>query len=70
MTPDLLREAGEALHGERGKAPLARALEVSERTVRRWADGTWNMPIGSRDAVHDLLLARRAAVAEVLKKLG
>ncbi len=36
---NLLIEAGRALYGERWQSDLARALNVSDRTVRRWASG-------------------------------
>ncbi len=35
----LLREIGEALWGPRWQSEMARALDVSDRTVRRWAAG-------------------------------
>ena len=44
MTPDLLRETGEALFGPRWQCELARALGVSDRTMRRWANGEWPIP--------------------------
>lgn len=75
MTPDLLREAGEALHGERWKAPLARDIlapsgqPTTERSVRRWASGDWPVPEWASSKIHDLLRTRGAAVAAVLKKL-
>lgn len=48
----LLAETGEALYGPRWQAELARALDVSDRTVRRWAAGTQDLP---RGAYTDLL---------------
>jgi len=42
----LLAEAGEALYGTRWQSDLARDLGVSDRTVRRWAAGTHQMPAG------------------------
>ena len=39
LTPDLLRQVGEALYGERWQTPLSRALGVGDRTVRRWVSG-------------------------------
>lgn len=35
----ILREIGEALYGSRWQTDMAEALEVSDRTVRRWAAG-------------------------------
>ena len=42
----LLAETGEALYGPRWQSDLARDLGVSDRTVRRWAAGTHDMPPG------------------------
>lgn len=63
MTP--LRQAGEALYGPRWQSDLARALGVSDRTMRRWAAGTHCPPPG----VHaDLLrlVEQRIAVLRML----
>lgn len=35
----LIAEVGEALFGPRYRTDLAEALQVNERTVRRWVDG-------------------------------
>lgn len=37
LTPDLVRRAGIALFGDHWQAPLARAIRVDERTMRRVA---------------------------------
>lgn len=42
----LLVECGEALYGRRWQTELARALDVSDRTMRRWAAGTHDVPPG------------------------
>lgn len=42
----LLVECGEALYGQRWQSELARDLAVSDRTVRRWAAGTHEVPAG------------------------
>ena len=42
----LLAEAGEALYGTRWQSDLPRDLGVSDRTVRRWAAGTHQVPAG------------------------
>jgi hypothetical protein len=56
----LLAETGEALYGPRWQSDLARDLGVSDRTVRRWAAGTHDMPPG---VSNDLLrLARKRAL--------
>lgn len=35
----LLADTGRALYGERWQSEVARALDVSDRTVRRWVAG-------------------------------
>jgi ribosomal protein S4 len=39
ITLQLLRQAGEALHGQQWQTPLARDLNVADRTLRRWLNG-------------------------------
>ena len=41
---DLLDDCGAALYGVDWKAPLARALGVTDRTVRRWSVGDNPVP--------------------------
>lgn len=40
------RHAGEALFGPDWQSPLARELDVSLRTVQRWARGDYDIPLG------------------------
>lgn len=42
----LLVECGEALYGPQWQSALARDVGVSDRTVRRWAAGTNDVPAG------------------------
>ena len=44
MTPALLRKVGECLYGTRWQSELARALGVTDRTMRRWVNGTHAIP--------------------------
>lgn len=61
----LLVEAGEALYGPLWQSALARDLDVSDRTVRRWVAGTSPVPAG---LYIDLLrlTQERAAVLDAL----
>lgn len=61
----LLVEAGEALYGPRWQSELARDLDVSIRTMQRWAAGTTDVPAG---LYLDLLrlTQERAAVLDAL----
>ncbi len=65
----LLREAGAALYGPRWQSDLARALGVSDRTVRRWDAGSHNVPAGAWSDLRALLQERGKALAVVRRKL-
>ncbi len=59
MTPDQLREAGEALYGRWGwQTRLARRLKVDGSTVRRWLSGAVAIP-GPAGVAIELLLERK-----------
>lgn len=60
MTPNDLSAIGQYLHGERWKSPLSRDLQVSKRTVHRWADGSWDVPSGAASDLYTLAAARQA----------
>jgi len=70
MTPDLLREAGQALYGPRWTTDLARDLDVADRTVRRWSAGAAPIPDGLGDDLRALLKERGFALAAVRRKLA
>ena len=42
----LLTECGEALYGPQWQSALARDLDVSDRTMRRWVAGASELPDG------------------------
>ena len=65
----LLREVGEALYGPRRQSDLARALGVSDRTMRRWIAGEFSIPDGLAAELRALLKARGLALAAVRRKL-
>lgn len=44
MTPQLLREIGEALDGATWQTAQARRRQVAVRTVQRWASGERSVP--------------------------
>lgn len=69
MTIDLLREAGEALYGPLWQSELARALEVSDRTVRRWAAGDASIPAGVWPEIRDLAQSRSLLLADIRRRL-
>lgn len=69
----LLHDCGEALHGHLWQCALARDLGVSDRTMRRWATGAYDLPVG---VYVDLLrltqerAARLDALAPQLREAG
>jgi hypothetical protein len=69
MTPDLLREAGQALYGPRWTTDLARDLDVADRTMRRWSAGASPIPEGLGLELRELMKARGFALAAVRRKL-
>ena len=69
MTPDLLREAGEALFGTLWQSELARALGVNDRTVRRWLAGGNAIPVDVGIDLCALLNYRTLQIAEVRHRL-
>jgi hypothetical protein len=61
----LLHECGEALYGPRWQSELARDLDVSIRTMQRWAAGSIDVPTGLYlDLLH--LMQERAQVLNAL----
>ena len=62
MTPQAFRTAGEALYGPRWASGLATALSCSPRSVRRWAAGSWPVPLGVENDVALMVAARRATL--------
>lgn len=46
MTPDILSAIGAALYGEHWQAQLCADLGVTGRTMRRWLDGSRQIPAG------------------------
>lgn len=61
----LLHECGNALYGPRWQSELARELDVSIRTMQRWAAGTADVP-GGLYADLLCLTQKRAAVLDAL----
>lgn len=69
MTPDLLAAAGAALYGPRWQSEIARDLDVSDRTVRRWVAGDQPVPPGVAVDLLRLLTERAADIDDLLPKL-
>jgi len=69
MTPALFSKIGEALYGPSWRARLGEALTVSERTIRRWQDGTVSIPDGVRFDLADLCRKHSAELAKLADQL-
>ncbi len=65
MSQPLICRVGEALYGPHWVRPLASALQVSERTMRYWQDGTREPPAGIYRELASLIGARRAELADL-----
>lgn len=61
---ELIEIAGKALYGDLWQRALARALDISERTVRYWAAGRNNIKPGVWDDVRTLLSDQEAKCQE------
>jgi hypothetical protein len=70
----LLRQIGEALYGQAWQAELSREIGVSDRSMRRWAAGTDEIPEGVWRDVHWHAEARWLPIKyfddEIVAKLG
>lgn len=64
-----MREAGEALYGALWQSPLARDLNVSVRTMQRWAAGEFAIPDGVWAELAKLCRRRGLELAAIADKL-
>ena len=69
MSSKLLRDAGEALYGPRWQSDLARDLQVSDRTIRRWVSGADDLPAGVALDLWRLCEERSQALDDVRDRL-
>jgi hypothetical protein len=69
MSSRLLKRSGEALYGLRWQSEIARDLDVSDRTVRRWVAGSDDVPDGVYLDLQRLLTERAAEIDELLESL-
>jgi hypothetical protein len=65
----LFQDVGEALYGSRWQTDIAAALEVSDRTVRRWAAGKFPLPSTIWGDMARILVAARRGIDEILPKV-
>ena len=64
---DLLRAVAAALHGPLWQNALARALDVNERTVRRWAADRLPVPAGVWARIQAMLERRTSTLLGELR---
>ena len=70
MSSKLLFDVGEALYGPRWQTELSRAIDVSDRTVRRWAAGADDVPPGVYFELLSLLTEKAAEVDDVIARVN
>ena len=68
MTSQQLEHMGQLLFGSDWKLPLAVALDVNERTVRRWAAGTTAIPDGVDTDIGELASQRIGQLVKAISK--
>ncbi|NJR79344.1 hypothetical protein [Sphingomonas corticis] len=66
---DILRQAGEALYGERWQTPLSRDLGVTDRTMRNWAAGRHDVPADVPDKLLRILRQRGDSMARLAARI-
>jgi transposase-like protein len=69
LTSFTLRKAGFALYGEQWRSELARALGVTDRTVRRWVHDEYSIPDDARDRIMELCWQRVEMLNAVMRRL-
>ena len=69
LTSFTLRKAGFALYGEQWRSELARALGVTDRTIRRWADDEYSIPDDAKERITKLCQARVRMLNAVMHRL-
>jgi hypothetical protein len=68
--PKFFQKCGEALFGTHWRVELAAALNVSERTVRRWEKGLFEIPDGVWEDLKHLLGKRAKALLNLEARIG
>lgn len=65
----LLCQVGEALYGPRWQTDLSHDLDVSDRTVRRWAAGADDLPRGVYTDLLRLVMERAQTLDDLAEEL-
>jgi len=69
ISPDELRQAGEALYGEQWQSDLARALDINPRRIREMLE-RGSVPPWVRAEIYGLLVAKSKVTADLAAKLA
>jgi hypothetical protein len=69
FTSFTFRKAGVALYGEQWRSELARALGVTDRTVRRWAHDEYSIPDDARERIVGLCRERVEMIKAVMRRM-
>jgi hypothetical protein len=70
MSNKLLCDVGEALYGPRWQTDLSRDLNISDRTMRRWASGADDVPAGAYTDMLRIVTERAADLDDIAAKLS
>jgi hypothetical protein len=70
MTNQLLQDIGEQLYGPRWQTDLSRAIDVSDRTMRRWVSGEDSVPEGAWRDIYGKLESRIAQLDLTKRRLS
>jgi hypothetical protein len=66
----LLQRCGEALYGPRWQSELARAVDISDRTMRRWVADPHEIPFGVWKDIQQLLFERMMEIERLRGQIG
>jgi hypothetical protein len=69
VTPELLRQVGEALYGDGWQAQLSREADIAERTIRRWLSGAMVIPAGVVESLYAVVVERRDAYEGLAREI-
>ena len=70
MDAERLAECGRALFGAQWQSDMGRALQVNDRTVRRWLKGERPIPDRVSADVNGLLASRMAEIERLRQETG
>ena len=70
MTNQLLQDVGQQLYGPRWQTDLSRAIDISDRTMRRWVSGEDSIPEGAWRDIYGKLESRIAELEVTKRRLS